>query len=81
MVQSTYLKRVAVGLSPPTEPDPTGLLALDRLHKAYDCYEFKREFDQRYLASDWNSLEHRVLVFAESVAFYCRELPLLTRRN
>ena len=63
MVQSTYLKRVAVGLSPPSEPDPTGLLAIDQLHKAYDCYEFKRNFDQLYLANDWNNLEHRVLVF------------------
>ena len=68
MVQSTYLKRVAVGLSPPTEPDPTGLLAIDRLHKAYDCYEFKREFDQQYLARDWNSLKHRVLVFQNQPA-------------
>ena len=63
MLQSTYRKRVSLGLSPLTEPDATGLFATDRLLKAYDCYVFKRDFDQLYLASDWSGLTHFILTF------------------
>ena len=60
--QATYLKRVDVGLSSRTESDAVGLFATQQLRNAYDCYQFKREFDRRYLSRDWIHLEHRVVV-------------------
>ena len=60
--QSSYQKRVELGLSPGTEPCDFGMFATAHLANAYECYEYKREFDLCYLASDWASLTHHVVV-------------------
>lgn len=60
--QSTYLKRVEVGLSPGTEPCKFGMLATAHLCNAFSCYEYKRYFDRAYLAADWSQLQHRIVV-------------------
>jgi hypothetical protein len=58
--QSTYQKRVEVGLSPGTEPCGFGMFATAHLCNAIECYEYKRQFDQAYLATDWSQLQHHV---------------------
>lgn len=60
--QSSYQKRVELGLSPGTEPCDFGMFATAHLANAYECYEYKREFDRCYLASDWLHLQHHVVV-------------------
>lgn len=60
--QSSYQKRVELGLSPGTEPCDFGIFATAHLANAFECYEYKREFDQAYLASDWSLLTHHVIV-------------------
>lgn len=60
--QSTYQKRVEVGLSPGTEPCNFGMFATSHLCNAFECYEYKRHFDFAYLAGDWSHLKHYVLV-------------------
>jgi hypothetical protein len=59
--QSSYQKRVELGLSPGTEPCHFGMLATQHLYNAYECYEYKRQFDQHFLANGWDQLKHHVL--------------------
>ena len=60
--QSTYQKRVEVGLSPGTEPCDFGMFAVGHLCNAYECYEYKRDFDRYYISRDWLQLKHHVLI-------------------
>lgn len=60
--QSTYQKRVEVGLSPGTEPCDFGMFATAHLCNAFECYKYKRYFDLAYLANDWSQLEHHVVI-------------------
>ena len=60
--QSTFQKRVEVGLSPGTEPCDFGVFATAHLCNASECYEYKRHFDLAYLANDWSQLEHHVVI-------------------
>ncbi len=60
--QSTYQKRVEVGLSSGTEPCDFGMFATAHLCNAFECYEYKRYFDLAYLANDWSQLEHYVVI-------------------
>lgn len=61
--QSTYQKRIEVGLSSGSEPCDFGKFATAWLCNAYECYEYKRHFDHAYLAWDWSQLKHYVLLF------------------
>lgn len=60
--QSTYQKRIAVGLSPGTKPCDFGIFATSHLCNAFECYEYKRYFDLAYLGNDWSQLEHHVVI-------------------
>lgn len=60
--QSTYQKRVQVGISSGTEPCDFGSFATAWLCNAYECYEYKRHFDYAYLAGEWSQLKHHVLL-------------------
>jgi len=60
--QSTYQKRIEVGLSPGSEPCEYGMFATAHLANAYECYEYKRQFDQYFLDSDWSQLRHHIIV-------------------
>jgi hypothetical protein len=60
--QSTYQKRVEVGLSPGTEPCNFGMFATEHLMNSFECYEYKKLFDEIYLSERWNDLEHYVIV-------------------
>jgi len=66
--QASYQKRVELGLSPGTEPCDFGMFATAHLANAYECYEYKREFDQTYLTSDWSTLTHHVVVLENQPA-------------
>lgn len=63
--QSTYQKRVEVGLSPGTEPCDYGMFATAHLANAYECYEYKRQFDQYFLNADWLQLRHHIIVLKD----------------
>ncbi|MDY6953310.1 MAG: hypothetical protein SWE60_17515 [Thermodesulfobacteriota bacterium] len=60
--QTTYQKRVEVGLSPGTEPCRFGMFATSHLCNAFESYEYKRHFDLAYLANDWSQLKHYVVI-------------------
>lgn len=66
--QSTYRKRIDVGLSPGVEPCDFGMLATDHIGNAFECYEYKRRFDRWYLNSDWSQLEHHTIVLKDQPA-------------
>lgn len=66
--QSTYRKRIDVGLSSGVEPCDFGMLATDRIGNAFECYEYKRRFDRWYLNSDWAQLEHHTIVLKDQPA-------------
>lgn len=60
--QATYKKRVEVGLSPGDVPCNSGLFALSHVMNAWECYEYKRQYDTAYLQQRWRELHHEVLV-------------------
>jgi hypothetical protein len=66
--QSSYQKRVELGLSPGTEPCDFGMLATAHLANAYECYEYKREYDLAFLSSDWSMLTHHVIILENQPA-------------
>jgi len=63
--QSTYQKRVEVGPSPGTEPCNYGMFAAAHLANAYECYGYKRQFDQYYLNADWSQLQNHIIVLKD----------------
>jgi hypothetical protein len=65
LFQSTFEKRVDVGLSPGDEPCDSGMLATGHLCNAFESYEYKRQFDAAYLTRDWSQLKHYVLVLKD----------------
>lgn len=64
-LQSIYQKRVEVGLSLRTEPCKYGICATAHLTNAFECYEYKRQFDQYYLNTDWSQLENHIIVLED----------------
>ncbi len=59
--QSTYQKEIEVGLSSGNEPSNLGMIATANILNAYECYEYKRQFDHYYLSCDWSQLKHDIL--------------------
>lgn len=66
--QSTYIKRTEVGISPKNEPDNFGMFATAHLINAYECYEYKRQFDKYFLQHDWSKLKHFVIILKNQPA-------------
>jgi len=60
-------KRVEVGLSPGITPCRFGMFATAHLANAYECYEYKRQFDQYYLNTDWSQLQHHIIVLKDQM--------------
>jgi hypothetical protein len=61
--QAAYEKRIEVGLSPGNVPCDSGMFAISHLCNAFECYEYKRHYDDAFLAADWQALQHHVIVF------------------
>lgn len=66
--QSTYQKRVEVGLSPGAEPCNFGMLATSHVVNLYECYVYKRHFDRWFIQSDWSQLNHNVITLKDQPA-------------
>ena len=60
--QATYNKRVEIGLSPGDMPCNFGIFATSNLINAFECYEYKRQYDYAYLQQRWHALNHELLV-------------------
>jgi hypothetical protein len=63
--QATYKKRIDLGLSPGDVPCDCGMFAISHLCNAYECYKYKRYYDKAYLATNWDQLQHHVLVLKD----------------
>ncbi len=63
--QSTYQKRIEVGLSSGAERCDFGMLATDHIANSFECYRYKRQFDLSYLAKDWSKLQHHIIVLKD----------------
>lgn len=62
-VQTSYLKRVDLGLDPRGEPSNAGLFATDRMMIAYETFRYKEAFDQAFLSREYAHIAHDVLLF------------------
>jgi hypothetical protein len=60
-IQSMYQKRVEVGLDPKGVPSDAGLFAVDRMSLAYETHVYKLEFDDAYLAKQFDRVIHDVV--------------------
>lgn len=60
-LQMGYQQRVALGFDSGNAPSPAGLLATDRMIRAYDTYEYKQEVDAAFDAGDYGAFVHDVL--------------------
>ena len=60
-IQSTYMKRVELGLDSGDEPGPAGMLAVEHMTKAYQTYQFKQQFDQAFISKQYASVLHDVI--------------------
>ncbi len=65
-VQAGYLKRVEQGRSRRGEPDAAGMHATEWLRNAYDCYLYKRLYDQVLLNRDFGGILHMWLGFDDA---------------
>jgi hypothetical protein len=43
------------------------MFATAHLANAYECYEYKRQFDQYYLSADWSQLQHHIIVLKDQM--------------
>ena len=64
--QATYQKRVELGLSPGNVPCQFGMLATEHLTNAFDCYTYKRIFDNCYLNQTWDQISHATVVLNDN---------------
>jgi hypothetical protein len=60
--QAVYNKRVEVSLSPGDVPCDFGIFATSHLVNAFECYEYKRQYDYAYLQKRWHALNYDLLV-------------------
>jgi hypothetical protein len=60
--QAVYKKRVEFGISPGDVPCKYGEFALSHLLNACECYQYKRYYDNAYMAGDWAQVKHHVII-------------------
>jgi len=65
-MQVGYKSRVNVGLSPGDRPDAAGLTAVAWLCNAYDCYLYKKKFDEAFMANNFLRVEHDHIEYTNS---------------
>ena len=63
--QATYQKRVEVGLSPGDSPCDFGMFVTPHLANFFECYEYKRLYDNAYLQQHWQTLDHEILMLRD----------------
>lgn len=82
MTQSNFLAKVDLGEISGDVPTMEGLYAVQLFASAYEMYEYKKIFDEKYLAKDYDSLHSRYLIldsnptFATSAVFTPMEMAL-----
>lgn len=60
-IQSTYKKRVQLGLDSGDGPGPAGMLAVEHMMKAYQTFLYKHPFDQAFVSKQYGSVLHDVI--------------------
>ena len=60
--RAVYKKRVELGISPRGVPCKYGKFAFSHMLNACECYQYKRYYDDAYMASDWAQVKHRVII-------------------
>lgn len=82
MTQSNFLSKVDLGEIPGDVPTIEGMYAVQLYASAYEMYEYKKLFDEKYLSKDFDSLYSRYLIldgnptFATSAVFTPMEMAL-----
>ena len=61
--QSTYHKRVELGLDPENQPSSAGIMAVERMMVAYETNCFKEIYDRYLLSESFSEIEHKILIF------------------
>ena len=80
MTQSNYLSKVDLGEISGDVPTIEGIYAVQLYASAYEMYEYKKLFDEKYLSKDFSSLYSRYLIldgtptFATSAVFTPMEM-------
>lgn len=65
-LQVAYQRRVELGRSPSDKLDSAGVCATAYICNAYDCYLYKRQFDQAALRRDFDWLLHKHMFFGDA---------------
>ncbi len=60
-IQSTYMKRVELGLDSGDEPTPAGVAAVGYMTRAYSTHLYKSSFDEGILAKQYDAVLHDVI--------------------
>lgn len=60
-IQSTYIKRVELGLDSGDEPGPAGMLAVEHMMKAYETFLYKQRLDQAFVSKEYNGVLHDMI--------------------
>ncbi|MFC6647051.1 hypothetical protein ACFQBQ_16010 [Granulicella cerasi] len=56
--QSAYQKRVTLGIDNGNEPEPAGMMAIERMMAAYNAHQYKLLLDEAIGQADYSRLEH-----------------------
>ena len=57
-IQLAFQQKVDLGLVNGDVPTPDGMLAIEHIARAFDSYEYKREYDAAYSAKEYGAVEH-----------------------
>lgn len=60
-VQTGYLKRVELGLSPSNQPSKMGMFAVQRMIVSYETFQYKAEYDKALLTRSFDLIQHDIL--------------------
>jgi hypothetical protein len=61
-LQSTYIKRVDLGIDSGEEPGAAGLLATQRMIISYETYLYKEHFDKMLVSKNFHGLNHDTII-------------------
>ena len=61
-LQSSYQKRIELGLAPGDRPCPEGMLAIERIMVSYETNLYKTMFDESLIKGTFDCVEHKVII-------------------
>ena len=62
-IQSSYKKRIELGIDPKDVPSEAGMIAVQKMMISWETYRYKADFDMAYQEKNFEKISHNTFVF------------------